>query len=128
MCKLFSILPIKTLSKLETKLMTSENKKDCKYMTSYCGAYTLFKETHLKETLIPSKETKTFESMKLNVPKDYDRFLTQIYGDYHKDPPKEKRILLQTKNQLIILTIRKEYLLISSLMIILKIMMVFYLN
>ena len=30
--------------------------------------------------------------MELNVPKDYDKFLTQIYGDYRKDPPKEKRV------------------------------------
>lgn len=91
LCRLFSILPIKWLSKIQLNLMTNENKKDCKYMTSYCGAYTLFKETHLKETLIPQKK-KVFEDMKINVPNDYDRFLTQIYGDYRKDPPKEKRV------------------------------------
>lgn len=91
LCRLFSILPIKWLSKIQLNLMTNENKKDCKYMTSYCGAYTLFKETHLIETLIPQKK-KNFEDMKINVPNDYDRFLTQIYGDYRKDPPKEKRV------------------------------------
>jgi len=91
-CKLFSLLPIKILSKLEHYLMTNENDKDCKYMTSYCGSYTLFKETHLKETLITPQKNKKFENMELNVPKDYDKFLTQIYGDYRKDPPKEKRV------------------------------------
>ena len=60
-------------------------------MTSYCGAYTLFKETHLKTTLIPQVK-KTFCDMELNVPNGYDKFLTQIYGDYRKDPPKEKRV------------------------------------
>lgn len=91
LCRLFSILPINILSKLQLKLMTSENKKECKYMTSYGGAYTLFKETHLKETLIPQVK-KTFEDMEINVPNGYDKFLTQIYGDYRKDPPKEKRV------------------------------------
>lgn len=34
---------------------------------------------------------KKFENLSLKVPKDYDRYLKQMYGDYMKLPPKEKQ-------------------------------------
>lgn len=43
-----------------------------------------------KDILLPPKEMK-FEDTKINVPNDYDQFLTIIYGDYMKIPPIEER-------------------------------------
>lgn len=34
----------------------------------------------------------TFEGMTVRAPKEYDRWLTQVYGDYMQLPPEEKRI------------------------------------
>lgn len=43
-----------------------------------------------KEVWESTKKVK-FESIKINVPKDYDTFLKTTYGDYMKLPPKEQR-------------------------------------
>ena len=88
---ILSIFSNKFLHKIEQYLMTKDNNKDYKYLTSYCGAYTLAKETHINSNLVPTK-TGTFEGMTISIPNNYDAFLTQIYGDYRKDPPKEKRV------------------------------------
>lgn len=46
--------------------------------------------TFPKEVWESTKKVK-FESIKINVPKDYDTFLKTTYGDYMKLPPKEQR-------------------------------------
>lgn len=38
----------------------------------------------------PAIEAK-FEDFKVKIPKNYDKILTQIYGDYMQIPPEEKR-------------------------------------
>ena len=88
---LFSAFSKKQLKKMTYKLMTLTNNKGYKYMTSFCGAYTMKKETHLKSTLL-EPTSGDFEDIKINIPKDSDKFLKQIYGNYHEDPPKEKRV------------------------------------
>lgn len=44
-----------------------------------------------KEWLYPLIEV-DFEGMKVFAPKDYDRYLRLVYGDYMQIPPKEKRV------------------------------------
>ena len=34
----------------------------------------------------------TFEGITVKAPKEYDKWLTQVYGDYMKLPPKEKQV------------------------------------
>ena len=54
------------------------------------GAYNCFKESHLRETV--SEYTKLeFEGELFNVPKNYDTFLREQYGDYMQLPPEKKR-------------------------------------
>ena len=33
-----------------------------------------------------------FEDMEVYMPKEYDRYLTRLFGDYMTMPPKEKRV------------------------------------
>ena len=44
------------------------------------------------ESLFNDYVYKTFEGHKFRVPKDYDKRLTDEYGDYMKLPPKDKQI------------------------------------
>ena len=42
-----------------------------------------------KDFLYPKKVL--FEDIEVNVPNDYDKILTRLYGDYMELPPKEKQ-------------------------------------
>ena len=50
----------------------------------------LYQTPFHKDILLPPKEV-PFEDTTINVPNDYDQFLTMIYGDYMKIPPVEER-------------------------------------
>ena len=91
LCRFFSIFSNKCLRKMHKRLMTSKNNKDRKYLTSYCGSYSRYKETQLTEWFFPLK-TKKFEGIDILVPNKYDEYLRSIYGDYMKLPPEEKRV------------------------------------
>lgn len=47
-----------------------------------------------------------FEGIKVNCPKEYDKWLTQVYGDYMKLPPEEKRV---THHDTDIIDLEKSY-------------------
>ena len=54
-----------------------------------CHRYTP-KQIFLKEEYEP-QATYMFEGNKFTATKNSDKYLTQIYGDYRKDPPKEEQ-------------------------------------
>lgn len=91
LCRFFSLFSIKFLKKIQLKLMTSKNNKETKYLVSYGGSYSMYKETQPKDVFFPLK-TKKFEGIDIKVPNKYDAYLREIYGDYMKLPPKEKRV------------------------------------
>lgn len=91
LCLLLSIFSNKTLKRWLNKIATKYNNKDCEYVISYLGAYSLTKETFKKETFTKTINKK-FAGRDIPVPKDYHLYLTQIYGDYLKLPPEEKRV------------------------------------
>ena len=72
------------------KLIEKSNKKKTSHCISHGGVY-LLKETFPKE-LFEEIITHKFEDSDFNIPKNYDKYLTQIYGNYMKIPPKEKQI------------------------------------
>ena len=49
----------------------------------------------------------TFEGIAVKGPSEYDKWLTQVYGDYMKMPPVEKRI---THHKTEVIDTRKSYL------------------
>ena len=48
-----------------------------------------------------------FEGLKVKAPKEYDKWLTHVYGDYMKLPPKEKRV---THHYTEVIDVEKSYL------------------
>ena len=51
------------------------------------------KRIMLKEEMFEEYELLDFENIKLKAPKNWDKFLTQFYGNYMQLPPEEKRVL-----------------------------------
>lgn len=77
---------LRKIYKLSTKY--SEN-RDANYVCSFAGAWgeREISERELFDTAIECE----FEGCSFMIPKGYDKFLTNIYGDYMTPPPIEKR-------------------------------------
>ena len=78
----------KTIICKREKLYRAVQKSDL--LVNYGGAWG-------KKEIIPAEwygegTTVTFEGMKVTAPQHYQKWLTQVYGDYMKLPPEEKRI------------------------------------
>ena len=86
---LFRIKP-STLNKRGLNFLKKYKNPDSEYVfdiSATAEEYPLiFKKDDFKEV----KKIK-FEDIEVNVPKNYDKILTAIYGDYMELPPKEKR-------------------------------------
>lgn len=87
----FRFIPV---NKLYSKMINYHKKyynTNSKYVFLLAGAYNWKKERHLRET-IKSYSNLEFEGELYPVPKDYDLFLTEQYGDYMTPPAKEEQI------------------------------------
>jgi lipopolysaccharide cholinephosphotransferase len=78
------------LKNTKKKIITAYNDKMSEYVVSGDGTYGLEKETIRKEW-IESQAIYSFEDELFMGIKDYDAYLTHIYGDYMQPPPVEKR-------------------------------------
>ncbi|SEL01896.1 lipopolysaccharide cholinephosphotransferase [Methanobrevibacter gottschalkii] len=74
--------------KVLTKVMKSFNNNDTKRVVNCFNpeGYVAYE----KDDFEPAVHAK-FEDFKVRIPKNYDKILTQIYGDYMEIPPVEKR-------------------------------------
>lgn len=87
---------VKQISKFEAEL------KKYKYFESEkcffaMGPYGMFREIYPKKLFEETKMYK-FENIELRGVIDYDRHLRQVYGDYMKLPPEEKRVCLHMED------------------------------
>ena len=70
-------------------LKLAEYKKKTGYMGIPCG--TSYTREVFRIKMFTESETGIFCGHEVSIPKDYDGFLTNLYGDYMKIPPKEER-------------------------------------
>lgn len=59
---------------------------------AFCTAWTAYRKMHFyKKEYFEDLIEVDFENIKVPVPRKYDEFLTEFYGDYMKLPPKEEQ-------------------------------------
>ena len=85
-----TILSVKCLFKLQYRLMNKYNKKDYHHCVCYVGSYDVKREYIKIDDLYPTT-TGDFEKCKFSIPNHSEVYLKNMYGDYMKLPPKEKR-------------------------------------
>lgn len=77
------------LNKID-KTLKKYSEKDSKVYVNFMGAYK-FKSILNKQEIYAEGATYEFEGLKLNGPKEYDKYLSHIYGDYMTIPKKEEQ-------------------------------------
>lgn len=83
--KILSFIKRKTL-----KSITDCSGYDGKWTGNIFGAYT--EREYFPTEMYAELERRNFETLSLPVPKQYDEYLTQLYGDYMMLPPLEQRV------------------------------------
>ena len=85
---------IKSLEKMKSKLNNYHLKyqnPDSEYVFLIAGGTSYKEERHLRKT-VTELTTTEFEGKLYPVPKDYDTFLTEQYGDYMTPPPEKDQV------------------------------------
>lgn len=77
---IFFPIPTKLLKYMYNKLRTMFSIENSDYVYNLCSSYK-YKE-FIPKTWIIESEYKKFNDLKLPVPKEWDKYLSQIYGDY----------------------------------------------
>ena len=88
----FSVIPLKTLDKGVKFFMTVSGKNNGEYVTNWGSQYNYDRKATFKRGIFGEPEYLTFEGIEIEVPHDYESMLIQIYGDYMKLPPEDKRV------------------------------------
>ena len=88
---ILSLLRKKSLMEWQKRLMTKNKNDKSLYVCGLSGSYAYEKELILREYLIPAKKV-VFEGKEYMGMNNYDAYLSKVYGDYMKLPPKEKRV------------------------------------
>ena len=88
---LFSIFSKRRLTKIFHHIVTKCKDDNSKYISVIGAGYGFRKEFMERSNVLPVKKI-TFENKKYNGMNNNDAYLSSLYGDYMKLPPKEKRI------------------------------------
>lgn len=108
-CKIINktLFKIVSFEKIIAKYIKKHPYEKCEYARSFCGLYG-DKETYKKE-LFGEGVLYCFEGREYPVPQHYHEYLTQMYGDYMKLPPEEKRVSHHFNEIIDLNTEYKEY-------------------
>lgn len=85
------ICPKRLLLNLAHLIITSNKNNNSEYIANMTVELVRFKESHRRNEVFPVTKLE-FEGKKYYCPKEYDKILTKVYGDYMKLPPVEKRV------------------------------------
>lgn len=85
-------ISIKKIHKNLDKTFKLYNAKENKYIVNLASYYSYKRQTVPKKWYSKPRIVK-FESLKVPIPKEAEKLLTSIYGDYMNLPPREKRII-----------------------------------
>jgi lipopolysaccharide cholinephosphotransferase len=86
-----TLIPRMLMLKLRHYLMVSDNNSETEYITSFGSGYGAIKQLFPRSAYFPSTELE-FEHEEFSVPGKYKTILEQIFGDYMKLPPENKRV------------------------------------
>ena len=86
----FSFLPLNTWTRLLDKWNGLCKNQNTKMVSVPTGRKHYFGEIYQRNEFYETTEA-VFEGIKVKVPKEYDKYLRHMYGDYMEIPPKEKR-------------------------------------
>jgi len=81
---------IRTLARMQNRIMTRYNKYDTDYVTCFGSDYSHVVETMPKDKIFPLVDH-AFEHTTFKIPHDYHYVLQRTFGDYMQLPPIEKR-------------------------------------
>jgi len=84
-------VPMKTIFQMQDHLAKSWNKKKTSRWF-YSNYQPDFLYVTMKDEWVRNIDRIRFENTELCIPEYYDEVLTEVYGDYMKLPPKEKRV------------------------------------
>ena len=91
MVVILSIFGKHKLMEMQDKIMRMYKDDNSEYVVILSGSYNYKKETNKRSIYFPVKML-PFEDRKYPGIKDYDTYLSKIYGNYMALPPKEKRV------------------------------------
>ncbi len=78
------------IQKSVEKCMTKYNKEDAKYLVSMASHYS-YKKQLMEKEIYGEPVLLEYEGGLFYAPADFDRYLTQLYGDYMELPPEDNR-------------------------------------
>lgn len=78
------------LKRWSLKKILSYGNHGYRYTGNIFGAWT--EREYFPTEVYAEHERKNFEGLLLPIPKDYNRYLSQLYGDYMKLPPEHERV------------------------------------
>lgn len=88
---ILKIVPVKFMVLLLEKVIGFYDEDKVNYLCSFSTVYDIEKDTFDKRELFPYKKI-IFEKQQVMGIEGYDYYLSQMYGDYMKLPPKEKQV------------------------------------
>lgn len=91
LCAMYQVLPGSFINQLQEFLMKRDCNKPAKYICEYTGCRNIEREMLPKE-FADDLILVTFEGKKYYAFKEYDTYLTKVYGDYMTLPPEEERV------------------------------------